>query len=129
MILGVGVDVVPVERVERILRSGHAEAFLNRVFSPEERAVCERSAIKAQCYAARFAAKEAVSKALGTGFSRGVAPASIVVIGGDRSRPLIELRGGAKSVARSLHAGFVHVSLTHTSSTAMAFAVLEAENR
>jgi holo-[acyl-carrier protein] synthase len=128
MILGVGVDVVSVERFERILRSNHAEAFLNRVFSAEERSVCERSAIKAQCYAARFAAKEAVAKALGTGFSRGVTPASIVVTGSDRSKPLIELRGGSESVARSLHAGSVHVSLTHTRSTAMAFVVMESSD-
>ena len=125
MILGVGVDLVDVSRMERILRSRSHKRFLSRVFSLEEVRACEAGAYPAEGFAARFAAKEAVAKALGTGFSGGITPGDIRVHGGERSRPCIELSHKAREVAGALEAGHIHVSLTHTGSSACAFVVIE----
>ncbi len=125
MIVGIGVDVVEVGRLERVLRTPHARRFLERVFSADEIDVCEATARPAQSYAARFAAKEAVSKALGTGFTRGVTPRAIVVRGGERERPMVALKDRALEVARSQCVSRIHLSLTHTGETACAFVVAE----
>jgi holo-[acyl-carrier protein] synthase len=125
LILGVGVDLVPVSRMERILRSRWADRFIRRVFSPEEIRVCSAAATPAQSYAARFAAKEALAKAFGTGFSRGVSPATVSVRGGERNRPEITLTGKGLAFARNLNVGSIYVSLTHTAETACAFVVIE----
>jgi holo-[acyl-carrier protein] synthase len=125
VILGVGVDLVDVDRMETILRQRWSKRFVARVFTEEEIAACEGSPHAAQCFAARFAAKEALVKALGTGFSRGVRPAQIHVRGGERSRPRIELSGRALDVAASMNAGAIHVSLTHTRSAACAVVLVE----
>lgn len=125
MILGVGVDVVDVARMERTLRRRWAAKFISRVFSPEEIEVSRKSPAPAESFAVRFAAKEAMAKALGTGFSRGITPATIRVLGGEHSRPAVELTAAALDVARSMSVGRIHVSLTHTPTTACAFVVVE----
>ena len=89
MILGVGVDLVDVRRMERALNCRWGKRFVAKVFSEEEIAACRNAPQPAQGYAARFAAKEALAKALGTGFSRGVSPSRIVVRGGERRQPSI----------------------------------------
>jgi holo-[acyl-carrier protein] synthase len=129
VILGIGVDLVDVPRMERALTSPWADRFITRVFSPEEIAICEHAPKPAESFAARFAAKEALAKALGTGFSRGVAPVMIVVQGGERTRPSLELRGKALEVARSLRVARIHVSLTHIPRIACAQVVLETEDK
>jgi len=128
LIVGVGVDLVAVDRMERLLNCRWAQRFISRVFSGEEIAVCERSARPAQCYAARFAAKEALAKALGIGFSRGVTPAQIAVRGGERSRPQIELNDAALDHAISMDVAAIHVSLSHTPEGACAVVVLEKKD-
>jgi len=125
VILGVGVDLVDVARMETTLRQRWSKRFLSRVFTEEEIAACEASPHTAQCLAARFAAKEALVKALGTGFSQGVRPAQIHVRGGEQGRPWIELSGRALEVAASMNAVAIHVSLTHTRSAACAVVVVE----
>ncbi len=125
MIVGVGVDLVDVSRMERILRSRWAGRFVTKVFSREEAATCDAMAHSAEGFAARFAAKEAVAKALGTGFTRGVSPGSILVLGTERTRPTIELTGAALRQADELQVGAIHVSLSHTATTACAFVVVE----
>lgn len=125
MILGVGIDVVDVVRMERTLHRRWADRFVARVFSREEIEVCRNSPAPVESFAARFAAKEAVAKALGTGFSRGITPAGIQVRGGERTRPAIALGRAALEVAESMNAGRIHVSLTHTPTTASAFVVIE----
>ncbi len=97
MILGVGVDLVDVERMHLVLTRRWAQRFITRVFSPDEISACETSPNPAQCYAARFAAKEALVKAFGTGFSRGITPGMIFVKGGERNRPEINLKSKASS--------------------------------
>jgi len=125
LILGVGVDLVEVPRMQRILERPWARRFIERVFCPEEIAACERAARPAEAYAARFAAKEAVVKALGTGFSKGITPAAIVVCGGERTRPTIRLQFKALALAESENISEIHVSLTHTAGGACAVVVIE----
>ncbi|MDQ7783154.1 MAG: holo-ACP synthase [Desulfomonilaceae bacterium] len=128
MILGVGVDLVDISRMERVLCSRWAQRFVERVFSREEAAVCRAMPHPVQGFAARFAAKEAVAKALGTGFSRGVTPRSIHVVGTERTRPAIQLIDAAFEQAEALRAGTIHVSLSHTPTTACALAVVEMKS-
>ncbi|MEI8183192.1 MAG: holo-ACP synthase [Desulfomonile sp.] len=128
MIIGIGVDIVEVARMEKILQQRWATKFVSRVFSPEEIASCRKAAQPAQAFAARFAAKEAFSKALGTGFSRGISPSGIHVCGGDGSQPTIHLTGAALLTAEAMNVGPVHVSLTHTPLTACAFVVAEEKD-
>ena len=120
MILGVGMDVVEVPRMQRILKSAWANRFLERVFSPEEIAVCERSAVPAQGYAARFAAKEAVAKALG----RWLRWHEVEVVNDDRGRPSVALSGEAAELARVPEGGHLLVSLSHSRDYAVAAVVL-----
>lgn len=127
MIVGIGVDLVDVPRMERLLLGRSADRFIARVFCPEEIAVARKAPRPAEAYAARFAAKEAVVKALGTGFSRGVRPNQIHVLGGERSKPRIELAGPAMKKALILCVSAIHVSLTHTPQAACAVVVLESE--
>ncbi|MFH1117846.1 MAG: holo-ACP synthase [Pseudomonadota bacterium] len=127
MILGVGVDLVDVSRMERILNSRWAGRFVAKVFSADEADVCNAMTCSAEGFAARFAAKEAVAKALGTGFSRGVTPGSIHVIGSERNRPSIELTDAALKQANTMGANSIHVSLSHTAGTACAFVVIEGQ--
>ncbi len=127
MISGVGVDLVEVPRMQRILYRPWARKFIERVFGPEEIAVCEKAPQPAQAYAARFAAKEAMVKALGTGFSEGVTPSSIIVGGGERTRPTIHLEAKALALANSMSVSAIHVSLTHTSSSACAIVMIESQ--
>ena len=127
MIIGVGVDLVEVTRMERALASRWAQRFLDKVFSAEEQTVCNSSPSPAQSYAARFAAKEALAKALGTGFSKGIAPKRISVSGGERSQPKLFLRGPALSTAQTMNVGPIHVSLTHTRTFASAFVTVESQ--
>ncbi len=128
MILGVGVDVVEVLRMERVLKSSWARRFVHRVFCAEEIETCRGAARPAEAYAARFAAKEALVKALGTGFSRGITPAKIQVQGGERSQPRIRLRAEAQDAAESMNVSGIHVSLTHTPLTACALVVVETKD-
>lgn len=125
MILGVGVDLVEVPRMQRILDRPWARRFIERVFRPEEITVCEKAARPVEAYAARFAAKEAAVKAFGTGFSRGITPAAIVVGGGERTQPTIHLLAQALVLADSMNVSAIHVSLTHTAGSACAIVVIE----
>ena len=116
-----------VSRMERTLRSPWARRFLARVFSADEISACEAAVNPTQAFAARFAAKEAVVKALGTGFSRGVTPGKIIVQGGERSQPTVKLLAEAHERARYMKVGHIHLSLAHTPHTACASVVLESD--
>ena len=124
-IVGVGTDMVDVMRIRRVLESGAlGERMKRRVFTPKERAYCDSRGGKAVLsYAARFAAKEAVKKALGTRF--GFAWPDIEVIRTSRGKPRIVLHGRTKEKAESLGAGDIHLSITHVDHIAVAHAVIE----
>lgn len=126
MIIGIGVDQVEVARIERLLatRPGRAEA---RLFTPAERAVCGARRRAAECFAARFAAKEAFVKALGTGLRDGMRWTEIEVRTHPDGRPEILLAGAAGRRFRERGGRRVHLSFTHEGGQAVAFVVLEGD--
>ena len=124
MILGTGIDLVEVERIERSL-SVYGERFLERVFTPAEREYCDRHKNRAERYAARFAAKEAGMKALGTGWRRGIRWRDLEVARRPGGRPTLNFAGAAAQMAAHLRVRNVALSLTHTATQAMAEVILE----
>jgi holo-[acyl-carrier protein] synthase len=96
MILGLGTDLIDIRRIEKTL-ARFGEKFVDRCFTPVEKAKAERRLLKAATYAKRYAAKEACSKALGTGFSHGVFWRDIGVVNLPTGQPTLELTGGAKA--------------------------------
>lgn len=128
MVVGVGVDVVEVERV-RILLARHGRAFLRRVFTAREVSWCSRRARPEVHYAARFAAKEAVLKALGTGWAEGLAFTQVEVRRARSGAPSVVLTGAARARAKKTGATRLHLSLSHDAGVAIAFVLAEADRR
>jgi len=124
MIVGSGIDLVEIGRIQHSL-DRYGSRFLDRVYTAEEQAYCLRKRNAAESLAARFAAKEAGAKALGTGISRGVNWLEIEVIREPGGRPGLQFRGRAAEVARRLGAHRSALSITHTAALAMASVVLE----
>ena len=119
--IGVGVDLCAVERIERAIEKPR---FLERVYTEGERAYLDsRGKGRAQSAAAMFAAKEAVAKALGTGFSRGVMPDQIEVTHGESGAPGVALHGAALERLRKIGGARVLLSLSHERGMAAAFAI------
>jgi len=124
MILGVGLDLIEIDRLARVL-SIHGRRFEERVFTPAESAYCANRRDRVQALAARFAAKEACLKALGTGGAEGLAFRQVEVLKGSTGRPSIRLSGAAAVRAETIGVRWIHVSLTHQPGTAGALVVLE----
>ena len=124
MIVGVGMDLVQVRRVDALLeRKG--ERALARLFTPAEAARCRGGRSPRESFAARFAAKEAFFKALGTGWGRGGAWTEVEVVSAPSGAPSIRLHGAAAAAAGAAGVTRVHLSLTHTGDVAAACVVLE----
>lgn len=120
-ILGIGIDLIEVERIRHsIVKFG--ERFKNRIYSKEEQIFCESQNRKYLSYAARFASKEAFSKALGTGLRGKISWKEIVVIDNEKSRPQLEISGRAKMFLENRK---VHLSITHTDKYASAIVLIE----
>lgn len=126
MIVAVGVDLIEVERVARLWAEGN-ERFLARVFTPTERAYCLARAHPAESLAARFAAKEAVMKCLRTGWTGGVGFGQIAVTVDESGAPGVELSGEAAAKAAAAGIRRFHLSLSHTTTAAIAFVVAESD--
>jgi len=124
MIYGIGTDIVEVSRIERECRRLGAD-FLRRVFTPEEIGYCEGKRRRFESYAARFAAKEAFLKALGTGGRDGISWLEMEVVVDGRGRPELVLRGRARELLDEHGVTRVFVSLSHSGELAAAVAVLE----
>jgi holo-[acyl-carrier protein] synthase len=124
MIVGSGIDLVEIERIRHSV-DRYGERFLNRVYTEAEQAYCLRKRNAAESLAARFAAKEAGAKALGTGISRGVNWLEIEVLREPGGRPSLKFHGRAAERAESMGVCNAALSLTHSDSTAMASVVLE----
>jgi len=126
MIIGSGIDMVEIARIQQSL-DRYGQRFLNRVYTAAEMAYCMRKRNAAESLAARFAAKEAGAKALGTGISRGVNWLEIEVGREPGGRPTLHFHGRAAEIAVQL--GVVHtaLSLTHTAELAMASVLIENE--
>jgi holo-[acyl-carrier protein] synthase len=124
MIIGSGIDLAEIGRIQQSVER-YGNRFLDRVFTVAEQAYCLHKRNAAESLAARFAAKEAGAKALGTGISHGVRWLEIEVVREPSGRPTIQFHGRAAQIAERL--GVIHaaLSITHTASLAMASVVLE----
>lgn len=126
MIVGTGIDIAEVGRIaQSIDRFGRR--FLERIFTPDEIRYCESKANKAERYAARFAAKEAAMKAIGTGWNRGVTWHDVEVSRAPGGRPTITYHKRAAEFFRALGAVRAHLSITHTADSALAQVILESD--
>ena len=124
MIVGMGIDVAEVKRLQSVIESQQSR-FLRRVFTLDEVAYCEQFKNKFERYAGRFAAKEAAMKALGTGWSRGVRWVDVEVIRQPGGRPTISLKGEARKIADALGVKNIALSITHTADQAIAHVIFE----
>ena len=124
MILGVGIDEVEVERISHSLQK--ESGLKERLFTPDEVRYCEGRKHALQHLAARFAAKEAFAKALGTGIAEGLSFRDIEVVQNGNGQPGLSLHGRAREIADGRGVSSIHLSLTHTSVRAAALVVLES---
>jgi holo-[acyl-carrier protein] synthase len=124
MILGIGTDLAEVERIGKSVEK-FGDRFLTRVYTAHERAYAMRKANWAERLAARFAAKEAGMKALGTGMSRGISWQHLEVANEPSGRPTLRLYGAALSIANNMGVKRISVSLTHTKAIAFAVVIFE----
>jgi holo-[acyl-carrier protein] synthase len=124
MIVGSGIDLVEIGRIQRSM-DRYGGRFLDRVYTRAEQSYCRRKRNSAESFAARFAAKEAGAKALGTGISFGVSWLEIEVVREPSGRPTLRFHGRAAQIAARLGVARAALSITHTGSLAMASVLLE----
>jgi len=125
MLVGTGVDIADTERIEQILEK-HGERFLKRVFTDAEIAYCEKFRNKAERYAARFAAKEAAFKALGTGWREGIHWIDVEITHLPSGKPELVLTGRAKEIAQDLGVVRSSVSISHSDRYVVAHVMMES---
>ena len=126
MIVGSGIDLTEIGRIQQSM-DRYGQRFLDHVYTAAEQAYCLRRRKSAESFAARFAAKEAGAKALGTGISHGVSWLEIEVVRQPGGRPTLHFHGRAAEIAARLGAARAALSITHTTALAMASVVLEDE--
>ena len=124
MIVGTGVDLAEVPRIRAAIER-HGQRFVERIFTPAEIAYVERKANHFERYAARFAAKEAGMKAIGTGWKGGVLWRDFEVANLPSGQPTLRLHGVASQIAQRLGVRRIALSITHTAELAMAHVILE----
>ena len=124
MIVGSGVDIAEVPRIRTSIER-FGDRFLHRIYTDGEISYCDHKANRFESYAARFAAKEAGMKALGTGWSQGVRWRDIEVVRRKGQRPTIQFHGQAAIIATQLGTKNIALSITHTSEQALAHVILE----
>jgi holo-[acyl-carrier protein] synthase len=125
MIVATGIDLVDLERIAALLQR-EGDRFLTRVFTPQEQAYCRSRGQPQEAFGSRFAAKEAVMKCLGTGWSQGVTFVQIEVVRAASGEVGVRLSGRAAEVAAARGIQRIHLSLSHAGSQAVAVAVAEA---
>jgi len=125
MIVGTGIDIAEVPRIAQAIRR-FGDRFLHRIFTDGERRYCDSKANRIERYAARFAAKEAAMKALGTGWNHGVRWRDCEVTRMPGGRPTLTFHGKAGEFAAKLGVRNIALSLTHTAEQAMAQVILES---
>lgn len=124
MIKGIGTDIIQVSRLERTITNN--PRFVDKVFTPNEIAYCESRASKYQSYAARFAAKEAVMKAIGTGWDGKINWADIEVVSDELGKPELVLHNASLEYVREHGIDVLHLSLSHEKDYAIAYVILES---
>jgi holo-[acyl-carrier protein] synthase len=122
MIVGLGTDIVEIDRIAGMI-DRHGDTFLDRVFTPAERAYCGKKKHAAQHYAGRWAAKEAAMKALGTGFVPGVGWHDFEILPEQSGAPKLTLSGGGATKAKSLGIDAILVTMSHCRGYATATAI------
>lgn len=125
-IIGIGTDIAEIDRVEAMVKK-HEKSFLERVFTADERAYCQTKKRGAQHYAGRWSAKEAVLKALGTGWADGIAWTDVEVRTSVEGKPSIRLIGGALKTAEALGVTEVLITISHCDLYATATAIAVGE--
>ncbi len=123
MIIGIGIDIVSIDRLQTALKGTHS--MEQKVFTPEEIRFCSSRKNKYQHFGGRFAAKEAALKALGTGWSKGIRWTDVEITKGDRGEPILSFHAKAKKVFEKLGAQTTWLSITHSTDHAVAVVVLE----
>lgn len=124
MIIGIGTDIAEVLRIAKSLEK---KGFQEKVFSRNEIIYCETKTNKAENYAVRFAAKEALFKALGTGWRGGLAFNEVEIVNDELGKPSIQLIGETAKIIEKRNIKSIHVSLSHTKEIAIATVLLEGE--
>jgi len=125
-VIGIGTDIVECLRIAQMIER-HGELFITRVFTDHEIEYCSARKAATQHYAGRWAAKEAVLKALGTGWRRGISWRDIEVRNKRGGKPVVALRGGAQDVVQKFGIGDVLISISHCRSHATALAIAVAD--
>ncbi len=125
MIVGIGIDLAEVDRIREAIER-HGQRFIQRIYTEKEIAYVERKANKYERYAARFAAKEAGMKAIGTGWKRGVRWRDFEVTNLPSGRPTLQFHGEAAKFAEHLGVRNIALSITHTAAEGMAIVILES---
>jgi holo-[acyl-carrier protein] synthase len=126
-VLGIGTDIVECLRIAQVIER-HGEQFINRVFTPHEIEYCSSRAAATQHYAGRWAAKEAVMKALGTGWVRGVNWTDIEIRNENGGRPAVSFRGSVRDLVESLGISEMHISISHCRTHATAYALATGDD-
>lgn len=126
MIFGVGTDIVDIERIERSVER-HGEKFAERILAPEEMERYQQTKNKINYLAKRFASKEAVSKALGTGMRHGIDFVQLVITNDEIGKPKVNLEGKAREWAEQQGIITIHLSISDEKKHAIAFAIAESQ--
>ncbi len=123
MIIGIGIDIVSIDRLQTALKGTHS--MEQKLFTPEEIRFCNSRKNQYQHFGGRFAAKEAALKALGTGWSEGISWQDVEITDGDRGEPILTFHAKAQEVFAKLGAQTTWLSITHSPEHAVAVVVLE----
>ena len=125
MIIGTRVDVVEIARIRKVLEKSE-NRFISRVFTPAEQQFCDGHRDPVPHYSVRFAAKEALFKALGTGWAKGVTWLDVEVLREQQEAPVLRLHGEAQRLSASMGAHKAHLSLSHSDQWAVAMVILDS---
>jgi holo-[acyl-carrier protein] synthase len=123
-IIGIGTDITECLRIARMIER-HGELFINRVYTPEEVRYCQNRKQATQHFTGRWAAKEAILKALGTGWRRGISWLDMEIRNDSGGKPVVAVRGGVKEVVEQLGIQRLLVSISHCHTHATAMAIAE----
>jgi holo-[acyl-carrier protein] synthase len=123
MVIGLGIDMIEVERIAAKINKN--SGFREMLFSKDEIAYCEQKTNKFEHYAARFAAKEAFFKALGTGWGEGTSFSEVEVTNTENGKPQLSFSGNTANIINAMHLSNILVSLTHLKSVASAVVIIE----
>lgn len=124
MILGIGVDIIEINRIQKAVERN--SKFMEKVFTEREKKYFNKVNLRYESIAGKFAAKEAVAKALGTGF-RDMKINDIEIINDKLGKPLVELKGGALKIIKDYKNVKIHLSISHNRDNAIAYSILEGE--